>query len=98
VIDPRPVFPKRKPEDAMDLLDRARFGQTEVGSFVLTLECTIAPRLQQPLLADEGDEDAPSSDVPVSSSHALFRGRKPRAESPRPPVRSSPFVRARATV
>jgi len=59
VIDPRPVFAKRKPDDAMKLLDRARFGQTEVGSFVLAIECSIAPRLQQPLLPDDGDPDAP---------------------------------------
>jgi hypothetical protein len=59
VIDPRPVFAKRKPEDAMTLLQRARFGQTELGSFVLTIECTIAPRLQQPLLTEDGDPDAP---------------------------------------
>jgi hypothetical protein len=59
VIDPRPVFSKRKPDEAMKLLDRARFGQTEVGSFILTMECSIAPRLQQPLLPDDGDPDAP---------------------------------------
>lgn len=59
VLDPRPVFVKRKPDEAMKLLDRARFGQTEVGSFILTVECTITPRLQQPLLPNDGDPDAP---------------------------------------
>jgi hypothetical protein len=59
VIDPRPVFAKRKPEEAMKLLNTARFGQTEVGSFVLTIECSVAPRLQQPLLDDGDDIDAP---------------------------------------
>lgn len=59
VIDPRPVFAKRKPEEAMRLLNTARFGQTEVGSFVLTIECSVAPRLQQPLIEDEDDTDAP---------------------------------------
>lgn len=59
VIDPRPVFAKRKPDDAMKLLDRARFGQTEVGSYVLTIECSISPRLQQSLLPNDGDPDAP---------------------------------------
>jgi hypothetical protein len=58
-IDPRPVFPKRKPDEAMRLLDRARFGQTEVGSFVLTMECTIAPKLQQPLPAEDDDLGGP---------------------------------------
>lgn len=59
VIEPRPVFAKRKPEEAMRLLNTARFGQTEVGSFVLTIECGVAPRLQQPLLDDGDDIDAP---------------------------------------
>jgi hypothetical protein len=59
VIEPRPVFANRKPDEAMRLLDRARFGQTEVGSFVLTMECTIAPRLQQTFLSDDGGPDEP---------------------------------------
>jgi hypothetical protein len=59
VIDPRPAFAKRKPEEAMSLLGRARFGQTEIGSFVLTMECAIAPRLQQPMPGVDNDPDAP---------------------------------------
>ena len=59
VIDPRPAFARRKPDEAMSFLSRARFGQTEVGSFVLTMECSIAPRLQQPLLEEDTDPDAP---------------------------------------
>lgn len=59
VLDPRPVFAGRKPEEAMSLLGRARFGQTEVGSFVLTLECSVPPRLQQSLLPEDGDPEAP---------------------------------------
>ena len=59
VIEPRPVFAKRKPDEAMKLLSRARFGQTEVGSFVLSMECAIAPRLQTTLVSDDGDPDAP---------------------------------------
>lgn len=43
----------------MSLLQRARFGQTELGSFVLTIECDVPPRLQPPLFADDGDPDAP---------------------------------------
>lgn len=59
VIDPRPVFAKRKPDEAMKLLDRARFGQTEIGSFVLTMECSISPRFQQTLVPNDSDPDAP---------------------------------------
>ena len=58
VIDPRAVFAKRKPEEAMQLLERARFGQTEVGSFVITVECNVAPGLQSNFFDNE-DLDAP---------------------------------------
>lgn len=58
VIDPKPVFAKRKPEEAMRMLTRARFGQTELGSFVLTMECAIPPLLQ-PALPGNADPDVP---------------------------------------
>jgi hypothetical protein len=58
VVEPRAAYAKRKPEEAMKLLERARFGQTEVGSFVVTIECSVAPALQHNLL--QGDDfDAP---------------------------------------
>lgn len=57
-IDPGPVFTQRKPDEAMRLLDRARFGQTERGSFVLTMESSLPPRLQQSLIEDT-DPEAP---------------------------------------
>jgi hypothetical protein len=59
VIEPRLAFPRRKPEDAMSFLQRARFGQTELGSFVLTIECDIPPRLHPAPFTDDGDPDAP---------------------------------------
>lgn len=72
VIDPRSAFAKRKPEDAMSLLQRARFGQTELGSFVLTIECDIPPRLQPPLFAEDGDPDAPlERRTSIRLAHAL---------------------------
>jgi hypothetical protein len=59
VLDPRPVFTSRKPDEAMRLLDRAKFGQTEVGSFVVTVECSVPPRLGQGTLwAEDEDYDA----------------------------------------
>lgn len=71
VLGPRAVFSKRKPDEAMKLLDRARFGQTEVGSFVLTMECSIVPRLQ-PFLPEEGDPDAPlERKTSIRLAHAL---------------------------
>lgn len=82
VIDPRPVFAKRKPDDAMKLLDRARFGQTEVGSFVLTIECSISPRLQQPLLSNDGDPDAPlERRTSIRLAHALREAEAATRES-----------------
>jgi hypothetical protein len=72
VIEPRSAFATRKPEEAMTLLQRARFGQTELGSFVLTIECDIPPRLQSPLFADDGDPDAPlERRTCIQLAHAL---------------------------
>lgn len=60
VVKPRSVFGNRKYKEAFDLLNQARFGQTEVGSFVLTMECNIAPKLQKTLLnMPDVDVDAP---------------------------------------
>lgn len=59
VIHPRAVFPRRKPELAMDLLQTAKFGQAEFGSFVLTIECKVPPRLLPPSSEYEPDVDAP---------------------------------------
>jgi hypothetical protein len=39
-------FPRRKPTQANDYLERVRLGQTERGSFVLTLHCPVTPRLR----------------------------------------------------
>jgi hypothetical protein len=59
VLDPRPVYASRKPEEAMDVLRNARFGQTEVGSFVLSIECSVPPRLSPSAEPDEDDPGAP---------------------------------------
>jgi hypothetical protein len=72
VLEPRAVFTKRKPDDAMNLLDRARFGQTEVGSFVLSIECSIPPQLQTSLPGTNLDLDAPlERKTSVRLAHAL---------------------------
>jgi hypothetical protein len=44
-INPRAVFHSRKPQRANDYMATARFGQTEQGSYVLTLLSPIAPQL-----------------------------------------------------
>ncbi|MFZ5443148.1 MAG: hypothetical protein ACOZQL_24280 [Myxococcota bacterium] len=54
-LDRRSVHPKRKPDRAVRVLDTARFGQTEVGSFVMTIETPVAPSLQASLLEEDRD-------------------------------------------
>lgn len=58
-LDPRPAFSNRKPEEALKLLSSsARLGQTEFGSFIVTLECSVPPLLQSDLL-DGAPADEP---------------------------------------
>jgi len=54
------VFPRRKPGESMAVLDHARFGLAEVGSFVLNIESDVAPALQQPLVDATNDPSAPA--------------------------------------
>ena len=42
----RPVYAKRKAQQAMDYLSQIRMGQTEQGSFVLTILSPVAPELR----------------------------------------------------
>lgn len=53
-IQPRPLFPRRKPERAMEYLRHAMIG-TKSGSFVLTFASRIQPTLQQTLPPLETD-------------------------------------------
>ena len=46
-IEPRAVYAARKPERAMAYLRQIRLGPTEAGSFVVTVESPVAPRLLQ---------------------------------------------------
>jgi hypothetical protein len=48
-IEPRAVYVKKKPDKAMEHLQRARFGPSEIGSYVITIETPVAPWLQGPL-------------------------------------------------
>ena len=41
-------FPRRKPRQANEYVERVRIGQTERGSFVLNLLCPVTPRLRSP--------------------------------------------------
>jgi hypothetical protein len=44
-VQPRPVFHARKPNQATDYMAKARLGQTEHGSYVLTILSPVAPQL-----------------------------------------------------
>lgn len=44
-VRPRAVFHARKPQQANEYLQNARFGQTEHGSFVMTILSPVAPQL-----------------------------------------------------
>lgn len=57
-IDKRSVYARRKPQAAMNYLHNLRMGQTERGSFVLTILSPVPPELkvaQQPLIHGLGD-------------------------------------------
>ena len=58
-VKPRPVFHSRKPQQATDFLRKARFGQTEVGSFVLTILAPITPSLRRFDLFGESIDEEP---------------------------------------
>lgn len=44
-VEPRPVYPTRKPAAALRFMQQARFGQTERGSFTLTVLSPVSPQL-----------------------------------------------------
>lgn len=59
-IEKRAVYAKRKPQQAMDYLNHVQMGQTERGSFVLTILSPVTPELkpvQGSLLQDVEPED-----------------------------------------
>jgi len=45
-VDPRPYYARRKPAQANEYLSRVRMGQTERGSFVLTILSPVPPGLR----------------------------------------------------
>ena len=58
--DPRPVYRTGANREANEFIRRSRLGQTESGSFVLTLlSPVIPPRVQLPLLPDGESDDEP---------------------------------------
>lgn len=46
-VEAKPYYHNRKQDKAMEHLDKVRMGQTEHGSFVLTLQTSVPPRLRR---------------------------------------------------
>ena len=57
--EPQPVYPAGANREAADLLRRMRLGQTDQGSFVVTLRTPIVPRPIPALFPDPDDRNAP---------------------------------------
>ncbi|MCU0863472.1 MAG: hypothetical protein MUC36_06765 [Planctomycetes bacterium] len=53
VDNPRAAFPNSKTEQVRELVRNARFGRSEIGSYVVTIECEVPPHL-----TDGQSEDA----------------------------------------
>lgn len=47
-VRPKSYYPSRKPDQALDYLRKVRLGQTEQGSFVMTIISRVAPSLAAP--------------------------------------------------
>jgi len=54
-VAPRAYYPTRKPDEALKYLENLRMGQTERGSFVITLLSPVTPDLQAPAYSDNTD-------------------------------------------
>ncbi|HEX3555868.1 MAG TPA: hypothetical protein VIA62_21845 [Thermoanaerobaculia bacterium] len=55
-ISAKPFFTTRKPDDALRYVEGLRMGQTEQGSFVLTIQSPVTPDLQGDLLPEQDSD------------------------------------------
>ncbi len=55
-VKPQPVYQTRKASQAAEYMKKVRLGQTELGSFVLTIQSLVPPKLAAPVLFSELDE------------------------------------------
>ena len=75
--DPRPVYRVGANKDANEFMHRARLGQTETGSFVLTiLSPVVPPQVQPPLLADMELDDPVERRITRRLAQALAATRR----------------------
>lgn len=60
----RPMFTRRKPQQAMDYLRAAKFAPTESGSFVLSIESAVRPKLKPAQTEHLRSQERPVDDEP----------------------------------
>jgi hypothetical protein len=76
-LEKRPAYPARKPTQATEYLRKVRLGQTERGSFVLTIQSPVAPSLQRQVILFGEDEEPPfERSVTLTLARALAETRK----------------------
>jgi hypothetical protein len=71
-VRPAKLYPTRKPTQAMEYMRKARLGQTERGSFILTVHSPVTPHLQLPMMQAQL---MPDIDIPFERRvmQTLFR-------------------------
>jgi hypothetical protein len=94
-VDPRPVYHTRKPAQATNYLARLRLGQTEVGSYVVTLLSKVPPALHAP---DNGQlfeaPEEPFNRKVVTGLHTALGAAKDTAEQVQITGELEPFRQA----
>lgn len=70
-IERKPVWHKRKPDQAVQYLRTVRVGQTERGSYVLTVLSRVPPELQVQLFEDEAQDEPYERKVTAELARAL---------------------------
>jgi hypothetical protein len=75
-VEPRSRYPSRKPDRAVRYLDSLALGQTERGSYVLTILSPVPPVLAASLQADEADPEPFERRVTRTLAEAAFAARE----------------------
>jgi len=75
-VDKRPIYSRRKPARAMEYLNRTKFGPTESGSFVLTIESSVPPQLAAPSELPGIEPEPFERSVCLALAHATTTARR----------------------
>lgn len=92
VHQPRAAFPNNKTVEAKELVRNARFGRSEIGSYVVTIECEVPPSL--------GDHAGDDADQPIErrTSERLAAAISALGEATRESASSGSFAPFEAVV